>query len=61
MNIISEKNDFEIVAGTLTKYNGASPDVVVPSNVMIVTKGAFSNCKSLKSVYIPSSVMAIVI
>lgn len=59
VNIINEKNDFEIVSGTLVKYNGASPDIVIPSNVSILAKGAFSNCKSLRSVYIPSSVTKI--
>lgn len=52
-------NDFEIVAGTLVKYKGSSPDVVIPNNVVQIGDKAFYNMSALKSVIIPSSVKTI--
>lgn len=48
--------DFVIRAGILEKYNGQSPDVVIPNNVIGIASGAFYNCKGLKSVVIPEGV-----
>lgn len=52
----SVANDFEIVAGELIHYKGASQDVIIPENVTRISKSAFELCKSLNSITIPSSV-----
>lgn len=51
--------EFEIVAGVLVKYNGASPDVVVPDNVMVIGEGAFENSAGIRSVKINEGVWQI--
>lgn len=51
--------DFIIRAGTLEKYNNASPDVVIPDSVTIIGDEAFKDCSGLKSVTVPSSVKTI--
>lgn len=52
-------NDFEIRAGTLEKYNGASTEVVVPNNVTVIGKEAFKGCKGLLSVVLPDGITSI--
>ncbi len=53
----SGNTDFEIVAGKLIKYNGASIDVVIPDGVEVITKGAFPD--GVKSITFPPSVTSI--
>ncbi len=48
--------DFVIRAGILEKYNGQSPNVVIPNNVTGIASGAFYNCKGLKSVVFPEGI-----
>ena len=48
VNIINQKEDYEIVAGTLVKYNGKSADIVIPDEVIKIEKGAIP--KSVKSI-----------
>lgn len=50
--------DFEIRAGELLKYNGASANVVIPNTVTHIGE-AFKGCKGLVSVVIPDSVKEI--
>lgn len=50
----SEK-DFVIEAGVLTKYKGASADVVIPDTVSKIGNHCFAN-SNIKSVVIPNSV-----
>ena len=52
-------NDFEIRAGTLEKYNGASTEVVVPNSVTAIGKEAFKDCKGLISVILPDGIISI--
>lgn len=51
--------DFIIQAGKLTKYNGESTTVEIPSNVIIIGKNAFGECAALSSVIIPEGVTTI--
>lgn len=50
--------DFEIRAGVLLKYNGASTHVVVPNSVHRISKDAF-RCTDIESVIIPDSISVI--
>ena len=51
--------DFEIRAGTLVKYNGASTKAVVPNTVKIIGTRAFYGCQGLEEVVIPEGVTEI--
>jgi len=53
------KEDFEIRAGRLIRYNGAATDVVIPDGVKGIGGKAFADCKYLTSVIIPGSVTSI--
>lgn len=53
------KNDFEIRAGVLERYNGAATDVIIPNSVTIIGKEAFMGCTGLKSIIIPDIVTSI--
>lgn len=50
--------DFEIRSGTLIKYNGSSPDVVIPDDVHTIGAQAFKG-SSVCDVTIPASVQRI--
>lgn len=50
--------DFEIRSGTLVKYNGTSPDVVIPDTVHVIGTRAFAG-SSVRTVVVPSSVYKI--
>ena len=60
---MGKTSDFIIENGVLKKYIGPGGDVVIPEGVTKlgreVLSGAFSNCRDLKSVTIPSSVTEI--
>ena len=51
--------DFEIRAGTLVKYNGASTQVEIPNEIVIIGANAFSNCKALASTSFPNGLKEI--
>ena len=53
-----QEADFTIRAGKLEKYNGESPDVVIPDSVSVIGYKCFKDT-SIRSVYIPESVMMI--
>lgn len=55
VNIYGGTSDFEIQAGELIKYTGASVNVTIPDTVKIIGKGAFQSL-SIESVVIPNSV-----
>ena len=48
VNIINQREDYEIVAGALVKYNGKSADLVIPDGVTKIEKDAIP--KSVKSI-----------
>ncbi len=52
-------SDFQIRAGTLEKYTGASTVVVIPNSVTEIGDSAFKDCSALTSVTIPNSVTKI--
>ena len=52
-------NEFEIVAGVLKKYKGASTDPVIPDSVYKIDDKAFERIEGLKSVVLPQSVTEI--
>lgn len=55
----SASDEFVIKDGTLTKYNGTSANVTIPSGVSKIGNGAFKNNKKIQSVTIPNSVKSI--
>ena len=68
VNIYNNQKDFVIKAGKLIEYNGTSDTVVVPSEVQIIAKGAFSKAdwddfemagSNIKKILLPSSVTQI--
>lgn len=50
---------FHIENGCLKEYIGADKEVVIPNGVTSIGNYAFSDCKSLRSVVIPDSVISI--
>lgn len=50
------EGNFEIVDGILTKYNGASRNVVIPEGVEKLKNSVFWNCNTMEKVTIPDSV-----
>ncbi len=60
VNIINQtpEKDFEILAGELKKYLGASANVIIPDNVTSIDSNAFAS-SNIVSVKIPSSVKTI--
>lgn len=59
LNIINQKEDFEIIAGVLKKYTGKSRSAVIPNDVVVIGERAFSGCLGLTEVIIPESVKII--
>ena len=57
--IISGKEDFEIRAGVLMKYNGSVTSVAIPDGIRAIGPGAFAGFKYLERVRIPDSVVEI--
>lgn len=53
----SNMNDFIIENGTLMKYKGKEPDVVIPDSVTSIGEGAFCNCDSIVSITVPTGVV----
>ena len=51
--------DFDIRAGTLLRYNGASMDVKIPDNVVSIDYKAFEGCDNLRSISFPGSISTI--
>lgn len=56
---LAAEEDFTIVDGVLTKYNGPGGDVVIPDGVTAIGGYAFYNCESLTGVVIPEGVTTI--
>ena len=50
VNVVRTTEDFEVRAGKLVRYNGASADPVIPNSVTNIGERAFANCESLASV-----------
>ena len=48
VNIINQREDYEIIAGTLVKYSGKSADLVIPDEVTKIDKDAIP--KDVKSI-----------
>lgn len=53
------ESDFTWDGNKITKYNGASANVVLPSRTTAIGDSAFKNCTGLKSVTIPDKVTSI--
>lgn len=53
------ESDFTWDGNKITKYNGASANVVLPSRTTAIGDSAFKNCTGLKSVIIPDKVTSI--
>lgn len=49
-------SEFEIINGTLVRYNGDELDVIIPSEVIQINKNAFENNPNLTSISVPKSV-----
>ena len=58
VNVYGGTSDFEIKAGELIKYTGASVNVTIPNTVRIIGEKAFMGLK-IESVSIPNSVTSI--
>lgn len=56
---LAVEEDFIIVNGVLTKYNGSGGDVVIPDAVTSIGEFAFQDCADLTSVVIPGNVSSI--
>lgn len=56
---MSESNDFLIQKGVLTKYSGHGSDVAIPEGVTSIAERAFYENKSIRTIYIPESVVSI--
>lgn len=56
--MVTEK-EFEIKNGTLIRYNGDKEEVVVPNEVTHIERYAFRNCRTLRHITIPGSVMKV--
>lgn len=52
-------SEFEIHSGVLTKYNGKSHEVIIPSTVSIIGDHVFENHSEITYVYFPESVSSI--
>ena len=51
INIVAQKEEFEIVGGELVAYKGVSTDVIIPDTVKTIGRNAFDNCrKNLTSI-----------
>ena len=55
----SNMNDFNTENGTLMKYKGKDPDVVIPDSVTSIGEGAFCNCDSIVSITVPAGVVSV--
>ena len=59
INTTGDSVDFDIIAGRLKKYNGASMNVTIPNSVTEIEELAFKGCSGLTSVTMPNSVTKI--
>ena len=51
--------DFDIIGGVLKKYKGAAVEVIVPSGVKEIGKGAFADLKYITSIMLPDGLEVI--
>ena len=58
INVFEEKSDFEIESGVLKAYHGASLEVTIPDNVVIIGDKAFAN-SAVTSVVLPKTIKRI--
>lgn len=57
VNIYGGNNtDFIIRSGVIEKYVGEQQEISIPSNVIIIGREAFADCRGLKKVSVPSNV-----
>ena len=56
---MSNKPDFQIEHGVLTRYRGQDSDVVIPERVKGISYLAFRRCSGVKSVWIPAGMIDI--
>ncbi len=54
-----DKEQFDIDGVVLCKYKGDRADAYIPIGVQTIGKGAFNECATLRSVYLPADVTAI--
>ena len=54
-------DDFTVSGNTLTRYNGAGGNVVIPDNlgILVIGEGAFADCIALTGVQLPPAVTTI--
>ena len=55
----ADENGFVIENGILKDYNGDGGDIVIPSGVVEIGKGAFYDCSEITSVKMPESLLRI--
>ena len=53
------QGDFAILGTILVRYNGTSPDVVIPEGITKINMDAFSDCDHVRSITLPSTIAGI--
>ncbi len=59
INVYSNINDFEIVAGELKKYNGTDSHVIIPEGVRYIGENVFNKLNGLESIIISEGVVEV--
>ena len=53
------QGDFAILGTILVRYNGTSPDVVIPEGITKINIGTFDDCDHVRSITLPSTIAGI--